>query len=177
MQTDTDPWEAAAIDQNRQWLLAYLLSLTGDPGAVDDLVQEVFVIALRKRNHFVAGTNFGGWLRTIARNVAMTYGKRRRRELLVSDVPAMEALDRVATATAIKDCDPNYADALANLMRKCLGKLTERVRRLFELRYCEHKSTLEVAKEVKQSEAAINVAIFRGRLALTECMKRHEAAI
>src|SRR5579862_2868158 len=120
MQTEDDPWGAAAIEQNRQWLLAYLLSLTGDPDAADDLVQEVFVVALRKRETFVAGTNFGGWLRTIAKNIALTHSKRRRREILLSNDRATQVLDLAAEHAAIKDCDPTYENTVAVTMRQCL---------------------------------------------------------
>src|SRR5690349_16759513 len=113
MQAQSDPWSTAAIEQNRQWLLAYLLMLTGDPVAADDLVQEVFVVALRKRVNFVAGTNFGGWLRTIAKNVALNYGKRHGREILISNDMAVEALDRVAARAEAKEHDPDYSTTAA----------------------------------------------------------------
>ena len=176
MQMQSDPWSTAAIDEHRQWLLAYVLSLTGDPGAADDLVQEIFVIALHKREGFTPGTNFGGWLRAIARNVALMHCKRRGREILLDDQAAIERFDQVSGRAELEDLNPASAGRLAVFLRECLALLSERVRRLLDLRYGQGKSAADVAATVGQSVSAVNVALFRARLTLAECVKRKEGA-
>ena len=57
------------------------------PESVDDIAQETFVIAYRKLTMFERGTNFGAWLRTIARNLVRNELRRQgRRRVLANDV-------------------------------------------------------------------------------------------
>ena len=61
-------WSTAAIGQNRQWMMRYLVACTGNQSIAEDLCQDVFRIAYEKRSSFLPETNFGAWLRGIARN-------------------------------------------------------------------------------------------------------------
>jgi RNA polymerase sigma factor (sigma-70 family) len=167
-----DPWSAAAIEHNRQWLGAYLLALSGDAEGSADMVQEVFAIALRKRGGFQAGTNFGGWLRVIARNVALQHCRKRGRELLLDRADVLARLDRAAETAAERSAAPGFAEERAGLLRECLGKLSERVRRMVELRYGQSRSPGEVAAEAGLTVAAANMALCRARFTLAECIRR-----
>jgi len=167
-----DPWSAAAIEQNRRWLGAYLLALSGDPEAAADMVQEVFAIALRKRGEFRAGTNFGGWLRGIARNVALQQCRRRGRELLLDRAEVLAHLDRAAEAAAGRSAAPGYAEERAGRLRECLAAVSSRVRLLLELRYALGRSPAEVAAEAGLTVPAVNMALCRARFALADCIRR-----
>lgn len=167
-----DPWSAAAIEGNRRWLTAYVLSLTGDPGAAADLVQEAFAVALRKRSDFRPGTNFGGWLRVIARNVSLQHCRRRGRELLLDRDEVLAHLEAAAERSAEREAAPGFADARAELMRACLEKLSGRVRRFLQLRYGEGRSPAELAAEAGLTAAAVNMALCRARFALADCVRR-----
>ena len=48
------------------------------PGEVDDLVQDVFMRALRRLSTLRENGSFGGWLAAIARNLANDYYRRSR---------------------------------------------------------------------------------------------------
>src|SRR5580692_8463589 len=57
-------------------------------GAVDDLVQDVFLRALRRLSTLREGGSFGGWLVAIARNLANDYHRRSLpEEPLAEDAP------------------------------------------------------------------------------------------
>ena len=167
-----DPWSAAAVEQNRRWLTAYLLALTGDADAAADMVQEVFAVALAKRGEFQAGTNFGGWLRVIARNIALQHCARRGRELLVDREDVLAHLDRAAAAAAEREAAPGHAERRAAALRECLAGLSERVRRLVEQRYAEGRPAAEVAAGAGLSVPALHMALCRARFALAECIRR-----
>lgn len=174
LETRADPWSAAAVDGHRGWLTAYVLAVTGDPGAADDLVQEVFAVALSKRGEFAPGTNFGGWLRGIARNVALRHGERRGRELPLAGDEALARLDRAAERAEREDLVPGATERRAIFLRQCLEQLAERTRRLVELRYAEDRSAAEAAAELGMTVTAVNVAAFRARAALADCIERKE---
>lgn len=170
-----DPWSAAAIAQNREWLVAYLLGLIGDPGTVDDLVQEVFQIAFVKRDSFEAGRSFGAWLRGIARNVALRHLERARREPILLDEAGLEAFDAAAAGAEAADLAPDAHGQRLAFLRACLETLGRRARQLIDLRYAGGEGAAAVAARLGLSVPAVNVGVFRARAALADCIARKEA--
>jgi RNA polymerase sigma-70 factor (ECF subfamily) len=171
-----DPWSEAAIEQNRRWLTAYLLALTGDRVLVDDLVQEVFLVAYERRASFEPGTNFGGWLRGIARNLALRYWQKLGREPVLSSASVVERLDEASARDEEKSLDPGWQEHIRRVLADCLGELSERARSILEMRYREGRSSAEVATALGQSVSSVNVTAFRARVALGECLKRKQGA-
>ncbi len=64
-------------------LRGFARSLTRDPAAADDLVQDTVVRALAARAQFQPDTNLKAWLLTIERNAFFEQARRRRRECQV----------------------------------------------------------------------------------------------
>src|SRR2546426_7166387 len=123
-----DPWTRAAIEHHRDWLIPYLAAATGDFGAAEDLVQEVFRLAYEKRSEFEPGTNFGGWLRAIAKNCLKRHFDRARRQpLLVDD--ALTELDRAAS-DAKHLSDPDWMPRRMAALAECFGRLTRRAQEI-----------------------------------------------
>jgi RNA polymerase sigma-70 factor (ECF subfamily) len=171
----SDPWSSAAVAQNRQWLTAFLLSVTGAPDSVDDMVQEVFRIALSKRETFPADGNFGGWLRGIARNVALRFGERRKRELLLFEGDALDQLGHAAANAAEADADPDANERRVFLLRQCLRELSDRARTIIGMRYDEKIPSARIAQVLGMGVSAVDVALFRARAALAECIRGKES--
>jgi RNA polymerase sigma-70 factor (ECF subfamily) len=173
--SEADPWSVAAIEQNRAWLTAYVLGIVGAPGAVDDLVQEVFQIAFSKRDSFDAGRSFGAWLRGIAHNVALRHIECAGRESLLLTGESLEFFDQAAAQAEAADLFPDARERRFIFLRECLENLSRRARQLVELRYTGKKSADQVAKQLGMSVSAVNVGIFRARAALADCITRKEA--
>jgi RNA polymerase sigma-70 factor (ECF subfamily) len=166
-----DPWSLAAVEQNRRWLLAFLLSASGDRAAAEDLVQETFRIAYEKRREFAPGTSFGGWLRGIARNLLLRHFEQSRRAaVLVGD--AMGALEQAAGQSEERLLDPDWASRRLAALKECLARLTTRVRQVLQSRYAQGLNAQEIARHLGMSVAAVNVAAFRARETLAACVER-----
>jgi RNA polymerase sigma-70 factor (ECF subfamily) len=170
-----DPWSAAAIHQNREWLIAYLLGMIGDPHAVEDLVQEVFHTAFVKRESFEAGRSFGAWLRGIARNLALRHLERRGRDALLLTPESLEAFNQAAAEAEAADLWPDARERRLGHLRACLATLGRRARQLIDLRYVREESAATVAGKLDMSVSAVHVGVFRARAALAECITRKEA--
>lgn len=170
-----DPWSAAMIEQNREWLTAFLLGLTGAPDAVDDLVQDVFTIAFAKRDSFEAGRSFGAWLRGIARNVALRHAERSGRQALLATDEAIEHFDQAAAQAEAAEMAPEARERRFAFLRECLDALGPRARQLLDLRYAEAQSAAAVAGRLGLSISAVNVGVFRARAAVADCISRKEA--
>jgi len=171
-----EPWSEAAIGQNRRWLSAYILSLTGDPALVDGMVQEVFLVAYRKKDSFESGASFGGWLRGIARNVIRRYWTKVGRQPLFDRDEAIDRLDRIVAEAEHKHMDPDWAERMRAFLSECLEELSEKARQILRMRYGAGRTSEEVASALGQSVSNVNVTVFRARAALGDCLRRKDSA-
>ena len=67
----------ALIARHRQGLYGYIMNMTQNRAEADDVFQEVWLRVMRKHHLYRRGSNFGGWLIRIARNLVIDRGRRR----------------------------------------------------------------------------------------------------
>src|SRR5262245_56167861 len=67
---------AELVRRHHRQLRGYVAAISVDPGAVDDLSQEVFVRALQRLDRVADLEDFGQFLRGIARNVLREHSRR-----------------------------------------------------------------------------------------------------
>jgi RNA polymerase sigma-70 factor (ECF subfamily) len=168
---EMDPWTKAVIEQNRRWLMAFLLASTGDRAAAEDLTQEVFQIAFEKRSDFDTSADFGAWLRGIARNcLKRHFEKSRRRPVVVGD--ALCELEGAAAQAEPKLLDPDWVANRVMALRECLKNLTERARQILDARYVQNVSARDLGERMNMTVLAVNTAAFRARTVVAECVRR-----
>lgn len=169
-----DHWSRAAIQQNRQWLIAYVYSMTGKSNETEDLIQEVFTIAWQKKDSFREGTNFGGWLREIARRVILRhYKKASSKPLFISDKKIMVNMERAAERLSPFMMDETETEKKVTLLKKCMQELSGKLKTLIRLKYTEKLSSTVIGKKMEMSVGHINVAAYKARTALFKCMKKN----
>ncbi len=115
-------------------------------GEVDDLVQDVFLVALRKIDTLRDAERFGPWLAMITRNRAMDFHRRSRE---MTELP--ETLAQVSTPQA----EANEALAL-------IRELPEAYREPLILRFVEGMTGPEIAARTGLAPASVRVNIHRG---------------
>ena len=119
---------------------------------VGDLVQDVFLQALRQLHHLRDTRAFGGWLATIARNRAVDYHRRA--------VPTTELLDELPGP------EPGEAEALAVVA--IIRTLPEAYRETLVLRLVEGMTGPEIAQRTGLSPGSVRVNLHRGMARLRE---------
>ncbi|HEX5050302.1 MAG TPA: sigma factor [Planctomycetota bacterium] len=146
----------------RAALWRYLRVLGADAATADDLVQEAFVVALRRRDFdaSVTAATFA-FLRTTARHLWL---KSRRSRPPQRDV---DEADRVWDAQC-SDGGGDYVDAL----RRCLAGLPERSRLLLEATYAERRGRTASAAALGIGSQGIKSALRRLRTFLHGCIER-----
>lgn len=123
-------------------------------GEVDDLVQDVFLVALRKIDSLRDANLFGPWLAMITRNRAMDFHRRSRdTSELTDDLPAANTSAPEAEATEV-----------LNLIRL----LPEAYREPLILRFVEGMTGPEIAERTGLAPASVRVNIHRGMKLLRE---------
>jgi RNA polymerase sigma-70 factor (ECF subfamily) len=123
-------------------------------GEVDDLVQDVFLVAFRKIDALRDANAFGPWLAMITRNRAMDFHRRSR--------DTAELTDDIATTGAV--APEAEATEVLNLIRQ----LPEAYREPLILRFVEGMTGPEIAERTGLAPASVRVNIHRGMKLLRE---------
>lgn len=121
---------------------------------VDDLVQDIFVQALRKLPGLRDPARFGGWLSRMARNRALDH---RRRSFPTAELPD----DLLRTR-------PEEGRALSVLAR--IRELPEAYRETLILRFVEGLTGPEIAARVGMTPGSVRVNLHRGTRLLRELL-------
>jgi RNA polymerase sigma-70 factor (ECF subfamily) len=122
-------------------------------GEVDDLVQDVFIRALRRLSTLREAASFAAWLAAIARNVASDYHRRLRPEETLTDdasdneIPGISSEDQDGVVTTIFDA--------------VMG-LSEAYRETLILRLVEGMTGPEIAARTGMTHGSVRVNLHRG---------------
>jgi len=141
-----------------------------DHTLADDIMQEVARQATEHFDQYDHDRPFIAWLIGIARQrIAEVYRKRGRRPVVFSS----EIIDSLTNAYI--DMQPTEDDRLDGL-RACLAKLSDRHRRVIELRYARQLTSQQIASQVACSERAVTSMLQRIRSALRQCVSQYVEA-
>lgn len=121
---------------------------------VDDLVQDVFLVALKKLHTLRDDGAFGGWIAMIARNRAMDFHRRKRE--------TEELSDDIATRSH------SEADREAANVLDVICGLPEAYRETLVLRLVEGMTGPEIAERTGLTPASVRVNLYRGMKLLRE---------
>jgi RNA polymerase sigma-70 factor, ECF subfamily len=122
------------------------------PGEVDDLVQDVFLLALRRLHTLREASALGGWLAVIARNRANDYHRRASQFGELSE--------------DIEGRDEEQAEAL--LVLRAIRSLPECYRETLILRLVEGMTGPEIAARTGLAPGSVRVNLHRGMQQLRE---------
>jgi RNA polymerase sigma-70 factor, ECF subfamily len=127
---------------------------------VDDLVQDVFLVALKKLNSLREDAAFGGWLAMIARNRAMDFHRRKRETEELSDDLASQSRSE--------------SDREAARVLEVICGLPEAYRETLVLRLVEGMTGPEIAGRTGLTPASVRVNLHRGMKLLREKLAMEE---
>lgn len=148
--------------------------ITGRDGVAEDIAQQVFLKAYENFAHLRTSPAAGGWLKTVARNLALNHATRyRRRWRFFSE---MRADDDDDTDFEIPQADGAGADLDEDTRRAvvaaALSQLPDHRRLPLVLYHFEEMAYEEIARELGVSLAKVKIDIMRARAA----MAKHLAA-
>jgi RNA polymerase sigma-70 factor (ECF subfamily) len=123
---------------------------------VDDLVQDVFLVALRRLDTLRDSAAFGGWLAMITRNRAIDFYRRTHEtEELPEDLPQQSHAEREAEEEAGRTIE-------------VIRSLPEAYRETLILRLVEGMTGPEIAARTNLTAASVRVNLHRGMKMLRE---------
>ena len=152
---------ALFVDQYADGIYGYVRQrLTPRTELVDDIVQDVFIAALRGLGGFSGQSSLRSWLRGIARHKVEDYYRERLRT--IGDLnPDDESLPPPASHPAFEERLDR--ERRTDKTHRILAKLPEPYGLVLLWRYWEKRSTKEMAERTRRTEKAIERLLARAR--------------
>lgn len=156
------------VREHQAGLRAWIRALGAQDAWVDDLAQEVFLVAHRRRADFIDGADAGAWLRGIARNLVLNERRKeaRRSRLLQGSLADVLADDATEPHPA-----PGDIPTLVAAMNDCVAQLPERSRDLLRRRYAGEENASTLARALDTSAQAVRQTLVRIRALVKSCVE------
>jgi RNA polymerase sigma factor (sigma-70 family) len=151
--------DAAALQQHRPAVLAYLTRRVWDRDAAEDLCQETFLRALKAGGRLREVTRLRSYLLRIAHNLALDHLRRRE----PAELAAATEPDGLPDGTGADPATRFEAAELARRLGEVLVELPADQRTAFELGVLERLPYAEVARRQGWSVAKVKVNVYRAR--------------
>ncbi len=154
------------LTESQSRLYGYIMTLLPDFVAANEVLSETNVTLWKKSKEFRAGTNFPAWAMRVAYFEVLAYQKRRRADRHIFSGELLEVVAETASVASEDMVERRLA------LRDCLNKLLACDRKLIGLRYHTGKSVHEIAETSHKTPGAVSQALYRIRIALTNCIER-----
>jgi len=141
-------------------------SILRDSHAAEDILQDVFVKALARKEQFESESHLVAWARVTCQNAAIDlYRQQVNRRNLLQDA-ALEAIGK-----RLIDRPDHALDDAIDALRACLRRLPEKARSVMHDRYKGDESVKAIASKLGCSLDAVYKTISRAHQKLRECVK------
>jgi RNA polymerase sigma-70 factor (ECF subfamily) len=174
---------AAQLASNDRWLRTVVLARLGEWQAVDEVMQEVSLAAVRQKAPLHDPTKVAPWLYRLAVTQALLYRRKRGRIRKLTDRYADRIRPTEDDSRVADPLDWLLGDERRQMVRTALDKLPGRDAEILLMKYAEDCSYQEIANRLGIGHSAVEARLHRarGRLrtALTPMMadERSRAAI
>jgi RNA polymerase sigma-70 factor, ECF subfamily len=163
---------AEIVRDTHTGLRFYIRSLGVRSAWVDDITQDTYLLAYKRRKDLDDPANAIFWLRAIARNLVMNeLSKNSRRQRLLDEnltTLLIESEDRLPDHTTLGD-----RTEIQTALIQCMQDLTERTRKVVEARYFKDRNSTQIGADLKMSPTAVRKILFNARKTLSICLRSH----
>lgn len=155
-------WQAVLAEHDR-WLRTVVYARLGEPQAVDDVMQEVSLAAVRQHAPLADATKVAPWLYRLAVTQSLLYRRKqgRRRRLTGSYAERVRP-----TEEENREADPLrwlLADERRQMVRTAVSRLPGRDAEILLLKYSEDWSYRDLADHLGISQSALQARLHRAR--------------
>lgn len=161
-----------ALAENDRWLRTVIYARVGEPQAVDEVLQEVSLAAVRQQSPLEDASKIAPWLYRTAVTQSLLYRRKagRRRKLTERYGASVQP-----TAVDTSQVDPLswlLAEERRQFVRQALETLPRRDREILLLKYTEDWSYRQLADHLGISESAVQARLHRARRRMRDEMRR-----
>src|SRR4051812_28307183 len=175
---------ATLVERHHRELHVHCYRMLGSFDEAEDLVQETFLRAWRRRDSFTGGPGFRAWLYRIATNASLDAIRSRSRRVAslgsFAEVPWLQPYpDRLLDEVAPSDAEPDAVvvarETIELTFLAVIQLLPPRQRAVLILRDVLEWSAAETAELLETSVAAANSALQRARATLRDELPERRA--
>ncbi len=164
------------VGKYRRPIVSFMHRMTHNPGAAEELAQEVFLRVYRSRDTYQATAKFSTWLYRIATNLAVNYARDSRHERAEQSVSLEEPDPETGLVPDLPDSTPNVEQNILErerlaAIRKHVEALPERQRIAVIMHKYQGLDYKQIAEVLKLSESATKSLLFRAYESLRERLK------
>ena len=151
------------LARHERWLRTVVLARVGEPQAVEEVMQEVALAAVRQRAPLADPAKVAPWLYQIAVRQSLLYRRKAGRRRKLTQGYAESFRPSGADHRALDPLGWLLADERRRLVREALTSLTARDREILLLKYTENWSYRQIAEHLGISHSAIEARLHRAR--------------
>jgi RNA polymerase sigma-70 factor (ECF subfamily) len=155
--------------QCRVELMAYARSLLGSYTAAEDVVQEVFLVVMKKFDQFQEGTSMLTWCRSIVRVVILRLNRQRQRDRTLADRLLEDAID--AAFDEFQTARHDDTEAWQQALKRCLERVPQRAHSVLKARFVDELSYQRIGERLGMTLEAVRKALFRYKKQLRSCVE------
>lgn len=155
------------LRENLAYLRALAVKFAPARGVSDDIVQQVSLEFIRKKEQWNLDDDVKPLFAVMTRNVARRFW----RETTQKMAPEMRKLAEHIRTIAEEATVPLYGDEEIKALHLCMEKLPEKSRKLIEVHYYLDVSSVELAQRLSVTADAVRRSLFRLREQLRKCVQ------
>jgi RNA polymerase sigma factor (sigma-70 family) len=161
-------WQAA-LAQHDRWLRTVVLARVREPQAVDEVMQEVALAAVRQAAPIADAQKVAPWLYRLAVRQSLLYRRKcGRRRRLVNRYADTAAYGDRGRPPVLDPVGWLIAQERHGLVRKALSRLQSRDAEILLLKYTEGWNYHQIADHLGISHAAVEARLHRARARLRQ---------
>lgn len=149
--------------------LGLALRIMRDPEAAEEVLQESFLKLVQKAHQFRGDAKFTTWFYFVVSSTA--FGHLRIQKKRKERTPLFESYMKVAYPESY-EMDLQGKE-ISGKIQECLGRIPERYRGVFYLRYGKDLTTGEIADLLGIRESTVKPMLHRAKKMLRKHLKRH----
>jgi RNA polymerase sigma-70 factor (ECF subfamily) len=159
--------------QHRDSLLGFILALTHDREAAEDIFQEVGIAVVQEASRKTQVDRFLPWVHEIARRRVAEYFRKHARHAEHERGAILEG----ALARAFEEYAPDPAEIHQGqqYLEECLEGLSPSQRDLIDRRYRDRTPLRDIAQAAGSTEGSVKVLLWRLRRQLSSCIEGKRA--
>jgi|GEM_PF-312349 len=173
-------WQAA-LAQHDRWLRTIVLARVRERQAVDDVMQEVALAAVRQAAPLADAAKVAPWLYRLAVRQSLLYrrkcGRRRRLQESYENRQERHHENGHAGQSVLEPLGWLLSDERQALVRQALGQIAARDREILLLKYTENWNYGQIASHLGISHSAIEARLHRARQRLREQLVSLEVTV
>jgi RNA polymerase sigma-70 factor (ECF subfamily) len=170
---------ADLMERYRDSIYHTMLKMVHNRDDAEDLTIEAFGKAFRKLGTYTPTYAFSTWLFKIATNNCIDFIRKKRMKTLSIDEPMGDDESKdYSNNLKAKSLDPEeryIRQQRSKILRELLERLSEKYRRMIELRYFDELSYQEIADKLDLPIGTVKAQLFRAKELLLDVLKNSKA--